>query len=96
MYLPRDREELIRHIRNKVEGPTDEDLRKIEELQENYKDKSDEEIFLEIIELNRNMQDKMTEEEYEEIFDKLDNIKPLLDQEQKKKLDAIIKSLQQE
>lgn len=96
MYLPKDREDLIKHIKNNMEKPTDEDLRKIEDLQENYRDKSDDEIFLEIIEINKDMQSNMSQEEYEGIFDKLDNIKPLLNEDQKKKLDAIMKSLQKE
>lgn len=94
--MPKDREDLIKHIKNNMEEPTDEDLRKIEELQENYRDKSDDEIFLEIIEINKDMQSNMSEEEYEGIFDKLDNIKPFLNEEQKSKLDAIMKNLQKE
>lgn len=96
MHLPKDREDLIKHIKENMDEPSDEDLRKIEELQENYRDKSDDEIFLEIIEINKDMQSNMSPAEYEEIFDKLDNIKPLLDEEQKRKLEAIIKSLQEE
>lgn len=75
--------------------PSDADLRKIEELQENYKDKTDDEIFLEIIEINKDMQSNMSEEQYEEIFDKLENIKPFLDGDQKRKLEGIIRSLQE-
>ena len=48
MSLQKDREELIRHFKDNMSEPSDDDLRKIEELQENYKDKSDDEIFLEI------------------------------------------------
>lgn len=95
MSLQKDREELIRHFKDNMSEPSDDDLRKIEELQENYKDKSDDEIFLEIIELNKDMQSNMSEQEYDEIFDKLENIKPLLDEEQKRKLEAIIRSLQE-
>lgn len=94
--MPKDREDLIRHIRDNISEPSDEELRKIEELQENYKDKSDDEIFLEIIEINKDMQSKMSEDEYEEIFNKLENIKPLLNEDQKRKLEAIIKSIQRE
>lgn len=95
MSLQKDREELIRHFKDNMSEPSDDDLRKIEELQENYKDKSDDEIFLEIIELNKDMQSNMSEQEYDEIFDKLENIKPLLDEEQKRKLEAIRRSLQE-
>jgi len=73
--------------------PTEEELEIIEELAENYADKSEDEIFVEIIRLNEEMESKMTPEEYEAIFEKLENIRPFLDEEQEKRLDRILKAL---
>lgn len=91
--MSKDREDLINQIKNNLGDPSDEDIRRIEDLKENYKDKSDDEIYMEVIEINKNMKEKMSPDEYENIFSKLEKIKPLLNKEQKSKLEGIMNRL---
>lgn len=65
-----------------IEGVTDE-----------FKDKTEDEIFVEIINLNDQMEKDLSFEEYEAIFDQLDNIRHLLSDEQLKKLDKLLRQL---
>lgn len=71
----------------------DDQIEMIEGVTSKFKDKSDDEIFLEIINLNEQMEKDMSFEEYEAIFDQLDAIRHLLSEEQLEKLDRILKHL---
>jgi sulfite reductase beta subunit-like hemoprotein len=62
--LGRDRDELIKNIKANV--PDNEQLSKIEKLAENYKDKTDDEIFFEIIKINKEMENELSPEKYNE------------------------------
>lgn len=81
----------LEHFKDYVPDKSKVDL--IENLAENYKDMSDDDIFVEIIRINSEMEEEMTKEQYEEIFEKLDSIRPLLSDEQNAKLDKVIKML---
>ncbi len=47
----------------------EEQVEVIEDMSEKYKDKSEEDIFVEIIQLNAQMEEELTFEEYERIFE---------------------------
>ena len=68
-------------------------IEKLEELQDTYKDKSEDEIFIEIIRLNEEMEEALGKDQYNEIFDKLQSIRPYLTKEQNDKLDYVIKTI---
>ena len=70
-----------------------EQLDVIGDISEQYKDKSEEDIFVEIIQLNTKMEEELSFEEYEEIFEKLDSIRHLLSDEQNEKLDRLLDAL---
>jgi hypothetical protein len=89
--LGRDRDELIKNIKANV--PDNEQLSKIEKLAENYKDKTDDEIFFEIIKINKEMENELSPEKYNEILEKIESIRPLLSKEQSSKLNMILKAL---
>ncbi len=65
----------------------------IEGVTEQFKDKTDDEIFVEIINLNEQMEKDMSFEEYEAIFDQLDSIKHLLSDDQLEKLNKVLKQI---
>lgn len=71
----------------------EEQVEVIEDMSEKYKDKSEEDIFVEIIQLNAQMEEELTFEEYERIFEKLDSIRHLLSEEQNTKLDRLLDAL---
>jgi len=85
----------IKNTMDNFEGiePTEEQLEIIGELAEAYSDKSEDDIFIEIIKLNEEMKSEMDPEEYSAIFEKLEKIRPFLDDEQKEKLNKILKAL---
>jgi hypothetical protein len=62
-------------------------------MAEDYSDKSEDEIFFEIIKINKQMKETMGEDEYNELIEKLNNIRPLLDAEQREKLDMVLKTI---
>ncbi|WMM26872.1 hypothetical protein RBU61_09430 [Tissierella sp. MB52-C2] len=74
-------------------NPSEEDITLIENLQDAYKDKSDDELFVEIIRVNSEMEEQMSKEQYEEMFNKLESIRPMLSEEQNSKLDKILRIL---
>lgn len=65
----------------------------IEGVTDKFKDKSDDDIFMEIINLNEQMEKDLGFEEYEAIFEQLDAIRHLLSQDQLDKLDRILRQL---
>lgn len=85
------RRDIIKKLKNfDVEN---QQIEAIEDISERYKDKSEEDIFVEIIQLNAKMEEELSFEEYEEIFDKLDGIRHLLSEEQNEKLDKLLDAL---
>ena len=74
-------------------NPSEEDIMLIESLQDQYMDKSDDDLFVEIIRVNDEIENNLSPEQYEEIFDKLESIRPMLSEEQNLKLDKILKIL---
>ncbi len=89
-----ERDILFDNIKNQIRDQ--EAIEKLEELAENYKGKSENEIFVEIIRLNEEMEETLGEEQYNEIFSKLESIRPYLTEEQNKKLNIILKSINKE
>ncbi|HEY8362057.1 MAG TPA: hypothetical protein VIK77_04160 [Tissierellaceae bacterium] len=73
--------------------PSEEEMEKFENLVDEYKDKSEKDLFIEIIKVNESLEKNLSEEEYREIFEKIESIRPLLSEEQNKKLDEILKIL---
>lgn len=65
----------------------------IEGVTDKFKDKSDDELFVEIINLNEQMEKDLSFEQYEAIFDQLDAIRHLLSEDQLEKLERILKQL---
>jgi len=84
--------ETIEQLKGKIE-PTEEQLEKIKGIAEKYSNKSNSEILFDIINLNKQMSQNMSPEEYKEKIEMLENIRPLLDEEQRKKLDMILKMI---
>ncbi len=74
-------------------SPTEEQINQIRDMAEDYSDKSEDEIFFEIIKINKQMKETMGEDEYNELIEKLNNIRPLLDAEQREKLDMVLKTI---
>lgn len=74
-------------------NPTDEDIMIIENLTDAYKDKTEDDIFVEIIKVNDKMQENMTREEYDAIFEKLNAMRSILDENQVAKLDMVLEVL---
>lgn len=86
-----NRDEFIKSMKDNM--PDKDQLKVVEKLAEEYKDKSEDEIFFEIIRINKEMEDELSPEKYEEILGKLTSIRPLLSKEQNKKLDLVINAL---
>lgn len=70
-----------------------EEIEEISDLADEYRDKSEEEIFFEIIQINDNMEQSMSKEDYERVFQQLETIKPFLNEEQLKRLDKLLATL---
>ncbi|NLN14490.1 MAG: hypothetical protein GX185_02670 [Tissierellia bacterium] len=70
-----------------------EDVERIESITREFKDKSDDEIFMEIINLNEQMEKDLSYEEYEAIFEQIESIRHLLTEEQEAKLDRLLEQL---
>ena len=86
-----NRDEFIKSMKENM--PDKDQLKVVEKLAEEYKDKSEDEIFFEIIRINKEMEDELSPEKYEEILGKLDSIRPLLSKEENKKLGLVINAL---
>lgn len=89
-----ERDKIIKNIRNQIGDQ--EKVEILEQLAENYKDKSEDDIFVEIIRLNEEMEETLGEEQYNEMLSKLDSIRPYLSEEQNKKLDLVLKAMNKE
>lgn len=93
MFL-NDRDKFLNELKGNIGDESK--LRMVEDLAENYKDKSDDEIFVEIIKLNKSMEEELSPEKYNEILEKLDAIRPMLSKEQNRKLDKVINTLKKD
>lgn len=89
--MGKDRDELLKNIKENM--PDKEQLSKLEKLAEDYKDKSDDEIFFEIIKINKEMENELSPDKYNEILEKLETVRPLLSDEQNAKLNIVLKAL---
>lgn len=85
------RDIIIDKIKDEIKD--NDKIEKLEELKDIYKDKNEDEIFVEIIRLNEEMEETLGRDQYNEIFDKLENIRPYLTKEQSEKLDYVIKAI---
>lgn len=70
--------------------PSEAEVLLIGNFAEKYKDKTDDDIFVEIIRVKDEMGDQISEEQYETILNKLDSIRPMLSDEQNEKLDKVL------
>lgn len=86
-----ERDGIFDNIKNQLDDQ--ETVEKLEKLAKNYKDKSEDEIFVDIIRLNDEMEESLGEAQYNEIFNKLQSIRPYLTEEQNKKLDLVLKAM---
>lgn len=93
MFL-NDRDKFLNELKGNIGDESK--LRMVEDLAENYKDKSEDEIFVEIIKLNKSMEEELSPEKYNEILGKLDAIRPMLSKEQNRKLDKVIDKLKKD
>lgn len=87
----KDMEDLIENA--KGYNPSDEDISMIEDLADEYGNKSEDEMFIEIIRMNDEMEEEMSEEQYQAIFDQLEAMRPIFSEEQNEKLDRVLKIL---
>jgi len=86
-----ERDDLFKNIKENM--PNDDHLEMVDQIAENLKDKSDDEIFFEIIRINKEMESELSTEKYNEILEKLDSIRPMLSKTQNFKLDLVLKAL---
>ena len=77
-------------------NPSDEDIIIIGNLADAYKDKTEDDIFVEIIKVNDEMKEGMSEGEYDAIFAKLESMRPILNESQIAKLDMVLDLLNRE
>lgn len=77
-------------------SPSKDELSAIENLADNYLDKTDDDLYIEIIKINNNLEEQLTEEQYQSIFQKLEDIRPLLSEEQNLKLDRVIEIIKRD
>lgn len=92
--MDNERDELFKNIKENM--PNDDQLEMVEQIAENLKDKSDDEIFFEIIRINKEMESELSAEKYNEILEKLDSIRPMLSKTQNFKLDLVLKALKKD
>lgn len=85
-------EKALENIKNSV-NPSDEQMDKLKDMASNYKDKSEDDIFVEIIELNKKLSSDMGKREFQDKLSQLEAIRPMLNEEQGKKLDKVLDAL---
>ena len=85
----------IKKIIDNIEeyNPSEAEVLMIGNFADKYKDKSEEDIFVEIIKVKGEMEDQISEEQFETILNKLDSIRPMLSDEQNEKLDKVLEML---
>lgn len=89
------RDKDIKNIIKNIEEytPSEAEVLMIGNFAESYKDKSDDDLFVEIIRVKDEMKDQISEEQYATILNKLDSIRPMLSEEQNEKLDRVLEML---
>ncbi|WP_425447079.1 hypothetical protein [Dethiothermospora halolimnae] len=88
-------EKALNSIKEKI-NPSEEQMEKLKFFAEKYSGKSEEDMFFEIIKVNKSMHENMSEEEYQKKMEKLEKIRPMLNEEQGKKLDKLIKAMKED
>lgn len=85
----------IKNIIDNIEEhkQSDAEVLMIGNFAESFKDRSEDDIFVEIIRVKDEMEDQISEEQYETILSKLDSIRPMLNEEQNGKLDKVLEIL---
>lgn len=91
----KDIEEALENIRGSV-NPTSEQMSQLEDMAEDYSDKSEEDVFIEIIELNKKLSSDMGAEEFQNKLKQIEAIRPMLNEEQSKKLDKVLSALKEQ
>ncbi len=87
-----------KHIKKFIDNieeynPSEAEVLMIGNFADKYKDKSEEDIFVEIIKVKGEMEDQISEEQFDTILSKLDSIRPMLSDEQNEKLDKVLEML---
>ena len=87
-----------KHIKKFIDNieeynPSEAEVLMIGNFADRYKDKSEEDIFVEIIKVKGEMEDQISEEQFDTILSKLDSIRPMLSDEQNEKLDKVLEML---
>lgn len=87
-----------KHIKKFIDNieeynPSEVEVLMIGNFADKYKDKSEEDIFVEIIKVKGEMEDQISEEQFDTILSKLDSIRPMLSDEQNEKLDKVLEML---
>lgn len=85
-------EKALENIKSSV-NPSDEQMDKLKNMASDYKDKSEDDIFVEIIELNKKLSSDMGNEEFQNKLRQIEAIRPMLNEEQGKKLDKVLATL---
>ena len=91
----RDIEEALESIKGSV-NPSDDQMSKLEEMAEDYGDKSEEDVFVEIIELNKKLSSDMGAEAFQDKLKQIEAIRPMLNEEQSAKLDKVLSALKKQ
>ncbi|MTI65924.1 MAG: hypothetical protein FH753_04905 [Firmicutes bacterium] len=87
-------EEVLEKMKDKF-NPSDEQYEKFKEMAKKYSDKSEDDIFVEIINLNKKLIEDGNKEDFMNKLKKLEKLRPMLNEEQVKKLDKILKILKE-
>lgn len=91
----REIEEALENIKGSI-NPSNEQMSQLEDMAEDYSDKSEEDVFIEIIELNKKLSSDMGAEEFQNKLKQIESIRPMLNEEQSKKLDKVLAALKKQ
>ncbi len=89
-----DMEKVIEKFKETA-NPNEEQMGKLKDMADKYSGKSEDELFIEIINLNKKLSEGENKEEFMKKIKKLQRIRPLLNDDQKKKLDKILKVIKE-
>ncbi len=85
-------DKVINKMKDKF-NPTEEQLEKIEDFASKYSDKSEEELLFEIVNLNKKILENDNNNEFKKKIRKLEKLRPMLNDQQKEKLDKVLTML---
>lgn len=88
----KDIDKMFEALKDQVK-PNEKDLETLKEMADKYSKKSEEDIFAEIMKLNQKMMNSENSEEFKKRLKKLEQLRPILNEEQQKKLDKLLKTL---